>query len=75
MTTSQPGGQTPFYERWFYIGAISAPVLMAGTLFVRWLAMSSGIHAALLAALLLLGVLGTTALLMRKLAAYPDGQW
>lgn len=34
MKASQPGGQTLYYERWFYIGGISAPVLFGGALFV-----------------------------------------
>jgi len=36
MRASQPGGQTLFYERWFYMGGITAPVLLGGALFVYW---------------------------------------
>ena len=36
MIASQPGGQATNYQAWFYIGAIAAPLLFAGALFLHW---------------------------------------
>lgn len=36
MIASQPGGQATNFQAWFYIGAITAPLLFAGTLFLYW---------------------------------------
>lgn len=35
MMASQPGGQTVFYEAWFYIGGVVAPIAMGGAIFVH----------------------------------------
>lgn len=42
MRASQAKGQTPNLLAWFYVSAIAAPLLFAGTLFVHWCVQYSG---------------------------------
>jgi len=70
MVASQPGGQTPFYEVWFYIGGISAPVVFSGVLFVQW-CWGHGPGAAAIAIAVLVAGLAGVIRFMRKMSPNP----
>jgi hypothetical protein len=71
MVNSQPNGQTPFYEKWFYIGGIAAPVLISGVLFVHWCIINANpVSAYICGAILLLGV-GLAVRTVRKMSPNP----
>jgi hypothetical protein len=70
MVDSQPNGQTPFYEEWFYIGGITAPVLISGVLFVRWCLYTNPASAYIYGTILLLG-LGLAVRTVRKMSPNP----
>ncbi len=70
MVASQPGGQTPLYEEWFYIGGVVAPVAFSGALFIRWCsAMESA--AGMVAAIVLLACLAGAVVFMRRMSPNP----
>lgn len=70
MVESQPLGQTPFYEAWFYIGCIAAPVIISGVLFVRWCLNTDPTSAYIYGAILLAG-LGLAVRTVRKMSPNP----
>lgn len=70
MIASQPGGQTPFYEEWFYIGGVAAPVVFSGALFVRW-CLCFSLFAGVVATVTLLSGLTGTLIWMRRMSPNP----
>lgn len=70
MISSQPGGQTPFYEAWFYIGGVVAPVALSGALFIHS-AFAKGAMAGVCAAAGLVILLAITVAYMRRMSPNP----
>jgi hypothetical protein len=59
MRASQPKGQTIYYQVWFYIGTISAPLVFSGALFSYWcfrFGLSVGVLAAVVMVSLILAI-------------------
>jgi hypothetical protein len=70
MIASQPGGQSLFYEEWFYLGGVAAPVVFSGTLFVRW-CVGLSLVGGVVAAVTLLAGLGGAMVCMRRMSPNP----
>ena len=70
MVASQPGGQTTFYEVWFYIGGVAAPIVISGALFVH-ASFADGAIAGVCALVGLAALLAFTVFHMRKMSPNP----